>query len=220
MENKYITVAYKLYVMQDGQKTLVEEATVEHPFQFISGLGTTLERFETEITALKKGDKFEFVIPTAEAYGEYMPEGVRTVSKDMFTIDGVFDEERIFPGAVIPLQDNEGHHFYATVSEVTNDTVTVDLNHPHAGKDLTFEGEVVESRTATNEEIQEMVKWWVEKDAAVVVVTAEVDAVMVVVMKTTVDADIATNPIWKIIKREKGGFFVPPFLFGIFSKCL
>ena len=158
MENKYITVAYKLYVMQDGQKTLVEEATVEHPFQFISGLGTTLERFETEITALKKGDKFEFVIPTAEAYGEYMPEGVRTVSKDMFTIDGVFDEERIFPGAVIPLQDNEGHHFYATVSEVTNDTVTVDLNHPHAGKDLTFEGEVVESRTATNEEIQEMVK--------------------------------------------------------------
>ena len=77
MENKYITVAYKLYVMQDGQKTLVEEATVEHPFQFISGLGTTLERFETEITALKKGDKFEFVIPTAEAYGEYMPEGVR-----------------------------------------------------------------------------------------------------------------------------------------------
>ena len=54
MENKYITVAYKLYVMQDGQKTLVEEATVEHPFQFISGLGTTLERFETEITALKK----------------------------------------------------------------------------------------------------------------------------------------------------------------------
>lgn len=31
MENKYITVAYKLYVMQDGQKTLVEEATVEHP---------------------------------------------------------------------------------------------------------------------------------------------------------------------------------------------
>ena len=73
MENKYITVAYKLYVMQDGQKTLVEEATVEHPFQFISGLGTTLERFETEITALKKGDKFEFVIPTAEAYGEYIP---------------------------------------------------------------------------------------------------------------------------------------------------
>lgn len=154
MENKYITVAYKLYVMQDGQKTLVEEATVEHPFQFISGLGTTLERFESEITPLSKGDKFSFVIPTAEAYGEYMPEGVRTVSKEMFTIDGVFDTEHIFQGAVVPLQDNEGHHFYATISEVTDTTVTVDLNHPHAGKDLTFEGEVTESRPATNDEIQ------------------------------------------------------------------
>jgi len=64
MENKYITVAYKLYVMQDGQKTLVEEATAEHPFQFISGLGTTLERFESEVAALNKGDKFDFVIPS------------------------------------------------------------------------------------------------------------------------------------------------------------
>ena len=134
MENKYITVAYKLYVMQDGQKTLVEEATVEHPFQFISGLGTTLERFETEITALKKGDKFKFVIPTAEAYGEYMPEGVRTVSKDMFTIDGVFDEERIFPGAVIPLQDNEGHHFYATVSEVDRKSTRLNSSHSRASR--------------------------------------------------------------------------------------
>lgn len=157
MENKYITVAYRLYVMQDGQKTLVEEAPAAHPFQFISGMGTTLERFEKEIAGLNKGDHFEFVIPCAEAYGEYMPEGVRTVSKEMFCIDGKFDEERIFQGAIIPLQDNEGHHFYATVGEVTADTVTVDLNHPHAGKDLTFEGEVVESREATNAEIQEAV---------------------------------------------------------------
>ena len=157
MENKYITVAYKLYVMQDGQKTLVEEAPVEHPFQFISGLGTTLDRFEKEITALNKGDQFNFVIPCNEAYGEYVPEGVRTVSKEMFYIDGKFDEERIYTGAVIPLQDNEGHHFYASVTDVAAETVTVDLNHPHAGKDLTFEGEVTEMRDATKEEIQEMV---------------------------------------------------------------
>ena len=154
MENKYITVAYKLYVMEEGKPELVEEATVEHPFQFISGLGTALERFENEITPLNEGDKFEFVIPCAEAYGEYMPEGVRTVSKEMFTIDGVFDNEHIFTGSIVPLQDNEGHHFYATVGEITDTTVTVDLNHPHAGKDLTFIGQVVTSRSATNEEIQ------------------------------------------------------------------
>ena len=43
VENKYITVAYKLYAIEDGEKDFTEEATAEHPFQFISGLGLTLE---------------------------------------------------------------------------------------------------------------------------------------------------------------------------------
>ena len=51
-ENKYITVAYKLYTTEDGEKDLVEEAKAEHPFQFISGLGTTLEAFESQIAPL------------------------------------------------------------------------------------------------------------------------------------------------------------------------
>ncbi len=50
VENKYITVAYKLYTVEDGEKELFEETNAEHPFQFISGLGTTLESFENQIT--------------------------------------------------------------------------------------------------------------------------------------------------------------------------
>ncbi len=46
VENKYITVAYKLYSIENGEKDFEEEAPVEHPFQFISGLGMTLEPFE------------------------------------------------------------------------------------------------------------------------------------------------------------------------------
>ena len=45
MENKYITVAYRLYAIADGKKELLEEATVEHPFQFISGIGYTLDKY-------------------------------------------------------------------------------------------------------------------------------------------------------------------------------
>ena len=41
MENKYITVAYKLYAVTDGEKELREEAPASHPFQFISGIGYT-----------------------------------------------------------------------------------------------------------------------------------------------------------------------------------
>ena len=71
VENKYITVAYKLYTVEDGEKELFEETNAEHPFQFISGLGTTLESFENQITTLSKGDKFDFTIPADKAYGAY-----------------------------------------------------------------------------------------------------------------------------------------------------
>ena len=54
VENKYITVAYKLYTIEDGEKDLVEEAKAENPFQFISGLGTTLEAFESQIASTKE----------------------------------------------------------------------------------------------------------------------------------------------------------------------
>ena len=69
VENKYITVAYKLYSIENGEKDFEEEAPVEHPFQFISGLGMTLEPFEAQIKDLQIGDKFDFTIPASEAYG-------------------------------------------------------------------------------------------------------------------------------------------------------
>lgn len=152
--NKYITVAYELYVTEDGEKDLVEKTTTEHPFQFISGLGTTLDAFEAQLKDLKAGDKFEFTIPSDQAYGEYIEEHVLDLPKNIFEIDGKFDTERIFAGNVVPLMNADGQRMNGTVVEVKEDIVVMDLNHPLAGNDLTFVGEIVESRPATNEEIQ------------------------------------------------------------------
>ena len=157
MENKYITVAYRLYAMIDGEKELIEEAPAEHPFQFITGIGYTLEKFEKEITALAKGDNFNFTIPCTEAYGEVDPEGIKTLPKSAFCgPDGKFDEDNVFEGNIIMLNDGEGNQFYANVGEITDSTVTIDLNHPHAGKDLIFEGTILEMREATNKEVQDI----------------------------------------------------------------
>ncbi len=153
--NKYITVAYELYVMEDGEKEMVEKAPAEHPFQFITGLGTTLDAFEAPIRDLNKGDKFDFTIPVKEAYGEFDPENVLELQKNIFEIDGKFDSERIFEGNVVPLMSADGNRFNGTVVEVKEDVVVMDFNHPLAGKDLNFVGEVVESRPATNKEIQD-----------------------------------------------------------------
>ena len=115
VENKYITVAYKLYTMEDGEKELFEEAKAEHPFQFISGLGTTLEDFENQITALSKGDKFDFTIPADKAYGQYDEQHVIDLPKNIFEIDGKFDSERIKEGNIVPLMTGDGQRVNASV---------------------------------------------------------------------------------------------------------
>lgn len=154
--NKYITVAYKLYTTEDGERDMVEEATVEQPFQFISGLGTTLEVFEAQVKDLTQGDKFDFTIPASDAYGEYDDEHVLDLPKQIFEIDGRFDSKLVAVGNVVPLMDNEGNRLNGSVVEVKEDVVVMDMNHPLAGADLNFVGEIVENREATPEEIQGM----------------------------------------------------------------
>lgn len=161
VENKYITVAYKLYVRdeEDVEETLVEECDAAHPFQFISKLGAVLPAFENGVAELNKGDKFDFVIPCKDAYGEFNDELMFDVEKSIFMIDGKFDDQHIFDGNVVPMRGEDGSVFNATIIEVKDDAVTIDLNHPRAGEDLHFVGDVVESRVATNEEVTELLNY-------------------------------------------------------------
>lgn len=158
IENKYITLAYKLYTVEDGEKDFTEEAPADHPFQFISGLGMTLEAFEAKVKDLKKGDKFDFIINADEAYGEYDDDHVIDLPKEIFIVEGKFDSEHIVEGAVIPLMTAEGQRVNGSVVEVKDDVVVMDMNHPLAGCALNFVGEIVESRPATNEELAEVAR--------------------------------------------------------------
>lgn len=160
-ESKYITVAYKLYVKDEDDKEeyLAEECSAEHPFQFISGLGLTLPKFEEAVEGKASGEAFDFVIPCADAYGEFEDELMFDVDKKMFERNGKFDEENIYEGNIIPLQGEDGSRFNGTVIEVKADSVTIDLNHPRAGEDLHFTGTVVMNRPATNEEVSEMLNY-------------------------------------------------------------
>ena len=97
-------------------------------------------------------------IPADKAYGAYDEQHVFDLPKHIFEIDGKFDSERVQEGSIVPLMTGDGQRVNASVVEIQQDVVIVDLNHPLAGADLFFEGEVIESRPATNEEIQELVK--------------------------------------------------------------
>ena len=158
LENKYITVAYKLYSIENGERDFTEEATAENPFQFISGMGLTLESFENQVKHLQKGDKFDFTIDCGDAYGDCDDDHIIELPKQIFEIDGKFDSERVAEGNVIPLMTSDGQRVNGTVSEVKEDVVVMDMNHPLAGCDLNFVGEIIESRMATNEELEEVVR--------------------------------------------------------------
>ena len=157
-KNRFITANYHLYSVVDGKKELEEQTSEEHPFQFITGFGISLDAFEQNIIGLENGSDFDFSLQPSDAFGEYIPEGVHKLAKETFTVNGHFDNENIYEGAVITLMDNEEHRFMAKVVKIEDDGVTVDTNHPLAGKILNFKGKVIENRDATDEEIKHLIK--------------------------------------------------------------
>lgn len=155
VSNRYITVSYQLYTDNEaGIREIVEEAPKEHPFQFISGLGMALESFETQVAHLNEGDSFEFTLSVDEAYGPYEEEHVIEAPRKTFEINGRLDTDTIYPGAVLPLINEDGFRFDGLVLEVKDDVVVLDLNHPLAGKTLHYKGTVETARPATNKEVE------------------------------------------------------------------
>lgn len=152
--NKKIRVAYTLVSHRNGECEEVEKTTREQPFEFLSGVGYTLDAFEDNLKDLKKGDAFDFTIPSADAYGEYDPDHVQDFDREVFTIDGKFDSAHIFAGNVVEMMRADGSPILGTVKEVTPFKVVMDFNHPLAGCDLQFFGNVVESRPATDAEMK------------------------------------------------------------------
>ena len=157
-KNRFMSVVNQLYSIKDGKSELEEQTGDERPFEFITGFSVALDAFEAKVKGLEKGSDFDFQLTPAEAFGEYIAEGVHKVGREVFTVNGHFDHENIFEGAVITLMDNEDHQFMAKVAKIEEDGVTVDTNHPLAGKTLNFKGRVIENREATEEEIQHLIK--------------------------------------------------------------
>ena len=162
MENKhnmFVAVSYTLYTVDGEKKEKIEEAPASKPFEFITGFGVTLDEFEKQIAQLDKGADFEFQLSKEQAYGDFEQERVLDLDRSIFQINGHFDHENIFEGAVVPLQNEDGNRFYGRVLEIGADKVKMDLNHPLAGKTLCFSGKVIDKREATRQEIQNLVNF-------------------------------------------------------------
>src|SRR6202041_3402190 len=123
---------------EDGSKVLQESATEEQPLTFLYGGGQMLPKFEENLSALSTGDTYDFRLSAEDAYGDYDEEAVANLPIEMFKGTEVPEI-----GSVLPLQDNNGNHFQGEVVSVGEDSVIVDLNHPMAGVDLHFKGNIL-----------------------------------------------------------------------------
>jgi len=149
---KVVTLVYQLRV-DNNEGDIVETVKEEKPFVFLYGAGLMLPKFEENLNGLKAGDKFEFILQCEDAYGKATEEAVMDLPKNIFEVEGKIEDGLLAEGNVIPMQNNEGQKFNGVVVEVKDDNVTMDFNHPLAGDDLHFSGEIKEVREATKEEI-------------------------------------------------------------------
>lgn len=151
-DKKVVSLIYEL--RQDSASgDVVEQVEKTNPLQFIFGSGNLLPKFEENLSGLKTGDAFEFGLKSEDAYGPVVDNAIVDVPKNIFEVEGEIDQNILQVGNMVPMMDNEGRRLNGRIMEITDDTVKMDFNHPMAGEDLHFKGEVTEIREATEEEL-------------------------------------------------------------------
>ncbi|NIZ18822.1 FKBP-type peptidyl-prolyl cis-trans isomerase [Entomospira culicis] len=138
------------YSIKDEHGTLLESNANEH-VGYIHGSGTTLPGFEAALDQKEAGYTTTIVLSPEEAFGHHDESLIIQVPIDDFhgqdlslNMEFVMDEG----------EADEAGTIVWRISELGDETVTLDGNHPYAGKTLTFDIEVKEVRTATDEELE------------------------------------------------------------------
>jgi peptidylprolyl isomerase len=116
----------------DSSHTRGEPMTVE------IGTGQLIPGFETNIQGMTDGESRTFTVTPGEGYGDRIDNATTKLDRSVFPDDFEFTT-----GMTVPLQGPDGRNILATLTEVSDTEVTADLNHPMAGRDLTFEVEVI-----------------------------------------------------------------------------
>ncbi|HJU13010.1 MAG TPA: peptidylprolyl isomerase [Candidatus Nitrosotalea sp.] len=103
------------------------------PLEFQVGSGQVIRGFDDAVLGMSAGDEKEFRILPQDAYGHHDPGLVQKVPREIFPKDA-----ELAPGLLFEAGLPTGERVPAMISEVSGDSVTVDLNHPLAGKSLNF----------------------------------------------------------------------------------
>lgn len=134
------------YTLTNNEGTVLDSSSGKEPLSYIHGLGHLIQGMEEGIQGKTAGEKFNIKVSPEKGYGERREEMVQEVPKT------AFGDQAVAVGMQFEAGSDE-QRFLVTVTNVGDQTVTVDGNHPLAGVELNFEVEVVSVREATAEEL-------------------------------------------------------------------
>ena len=146
IENNHV-VGIEYELKEAGTTEVLDSNIGKEPLEFITGKSHIITGLEKQLIGLSEGDKSDIMVKAAEAYGELNPEAVDTVPREQFA--GLDLKE----GLPLFGQGENGETIQVVVKSFNDETVTIDYNHPLAGKDLMFSVTVVSVREATADEV-------------------------------------------------------------------
>jgi peptidylprolyl isomerase len=123
---------------QAGEALTPESGGVGEPMEFVVGSGSVIPGFDNAVMGMLIGDRKTVEIRPEDAYGELVQEFVKVVPRSQLNLE--FDVQQ---GMILELRSEGGRAIPITVAEVSDSTVTLDANHPLAGKILVFDIELM-----------------------------------------------------------------------------
>lgn len=136
------------YVLKNDGGEVLDSSEGQAPLAYLHGASNIVPGLEKELEGKKKGDKVSAAVAPAEGYGERDQRGVQQVGRDQFP-----EEAELEPGMQFMAENGDGSQFPFWITEIGDDEVTIDMNHPLAGETLHFDVEIVEVRDASEEEL-------------------------------------------------------------------
>jgi len=141
------TVVAFAYELKDAQsKEIIDSSAPGYPLEFITGKGHIIPGLESEILKMNVGDSATVVVGAEEAYGVYNEEALKTYPAEQFA--GI----ELAVGLALYGQAEDGSTVQVTVKAFNDAEVTIDYNHPLAGKALEFAVTIESAREASAEE--------------------------------------------------------------------
>ena len=143
-ENKVVTLSYTL---RDDRGEIIDESSESNPLLYLHGARNIVPGLEEQLEGVSQGETIKATVPPEKAYGPRVGQS-HDVPRDLFP-----DDAELRAGMQVIAHDNQGRQIPFFITGFTEETVTVDPNHPLAGETLHFEVTVVDLRDATDEEI-------------------------------------------------------------------